>query len=564
VSELASYPASPATAPQSRVMTIIAQDPQVQRDGAIVRARVTVPVDRLEPGPRSHRFHVVDYDATEGKLHPAADLGGWGYEDRFADAPDETLLADFDFHAQNVYAIAARTLARLEFALGRRIEWQFGSHQLYLVPHAFVEANAFYAREDCGVFFGYLPQNDGTTVHTCLSHDIVAHETTHAILDGLRPRFMEPGFPDQPAFHEALGDIVALLSVFSLPEVIEAALAGLSDAGRIEADAELRAGLAQSVLFGVAEEFGAAVSAVRGSSLRRSVTLAVGDGWKTDATFEEPHRRGEVLVAALMSALLQMWTERLETLALRHAISKRAAAEEGAKAADHLLTMFIRSLDYAPAIELEFDDVLDAMLVSDAVVAPDDAHDYRGAVRDAFARYGITQPQGRLVDVAGQPLIYDHVNAGALRANRDEVFRFVWQNLAALDLRPDFDLTVEAVRPATRIGPDGLLVQEVVADYIQVLDLTGKQATGFGLELPPLVGDDTPLQVWGGGTLIFDQFGRLKFHQRKALDDWPRQSLRIGYLARNGLFDTRNRLGFGRGLRFADLHAPDRGAGEQW
>jgi hypothetical protein len=208
--------------------------------------------------------------------------------------------------------------------------------------------------------------------------------------------------------------------------------------------------------------------------------------------------------------------------------------------------------------------VLDAMLVSDAVVAPDDAHDYRGAVRDAFARYGITQPHGRLVDVAGQPLIYDYVNAAALRSNRDEVFRFMWQNLDALDLRPDFDLTVEAVRPATRIGPDGLLVQEVVADYIQVLDLTGKQASGFGLALPPLVSEDTPLQVWGGGTLIFDQFGRLKFHQRKALDDWNRQAQRIGYLARNGLFDTRNRLGFGRGLRFADLHEPDRGAGEQW
>jgi len=41
-------------------MTIIAQDPDVQRDGRIVRAEVAVPVDRLEPGPRSHRFHVVD------------------------------------------------------------------------------------------------------------------------------------------------------------------------------------------------------------------------------------------------------------------------------------------------------------------------------------------------------------------------------------------------------------------------------------------------------------------------------------------------------------------------
>jgi hypothetical protein len=562
-------------------MTIIAQDPDVLHDGTIVRAEVAVPVDRLEPGPRSHRFHVVDYDATEGVLHPAADLtdpgqadqqlAPWTFRDRFAHATDDDLLGDFAFHAQNVYAIAVRTLARLEFALGRRIEWEFRGHQLYLVPHAFVEANAYYARDDHGLFFGYLPRPDGTTVHTCLSHDIVAHETTHAILDGLRPRFMEPGLPDQPALHEALGDIVGLLSVFSLPELIEAALEEQADAeNAIETSEDLRDELARSVLFGVGEQFGAATSGVRGSALRRSVDLAVGDGWIRDGTYEEPHRRGEVLVAALMSALLEMWTGRLAELASRNAVSLRAAAEQGAKAADHLLTMFIRSLDYAPAVELEFGDVLDAMLVADAVVAPDDKHDYRGAVREAFARYGIVQPTGRLIDIGASPvrLVYDHVNAGALRTNRDEVFRFVWQNLGALGLKPDFNLEIEAVRPAVRIGPDGLLVQEVVADYIQVLDLTGEQATERGVEVPPLVGRDTPIQIWGGGTLIFDQFGRLKFHQRKPIDDWSRQSQRISYLARHGLFDTGKRLGFSfgtaHGLQFADLHAPDRGAGEQW
>lgn len=571
--------AAPEPVRRARQMTIVAQDPSVRVDERIVRAQVAVPVDRLEPGPRSHRLHIVDYDATAGRLGVRADLTnpadegplrGWSYRDRFALADDEVLEEDPAFHAQNVYAIVARTLAQFEFALGRRVEWEFG-HQLFVVPHAFAEGNAHYSREDHGLFFGYLPRSDGTTVYTCLSHDIVCHETTHAILDGLRPRLLEPGLPDQLAFHEALGDIVAMLSVFSLPELLDATLGKPDKQGRIPAEMVEPDRLASSVLFGLAEQFGEATSGVRGSALRRSLTIALGDAWRDDEAFEEPHRRGEVLVAAVLRALLSIWTGRIKDLIHHDALNRRRAAEEGAKAAQHLLTMMIRALDYAPAVELEFEDVIDAVIVSDEVIAPDDQHDYRRAVREAFAAYGIQQPSGRTIDLAenAQRFTYEHLNAAALRSSRDEIFRFVWQNLEALGLKSEWNIEIEALRPAVRVGPDGLIVSEIVADYVQVVDLTVGQARAItGLGVPADLTDDVPVQMWGGGTLLFDQFGRVKLHQRKPLDDWNRQSRRLHYLVRQGRFDTRGRLGFSMGARagmsFADLHVPDEHAGEDW
>ena len=50
--------------------------------------------------------------------------------------------------------------------------------------------------------------------------DIVAHETTHALLDGLHGRFIEPSNPDALAFHEAFADLVALFQHFTFPDVL--------------------------------------------------------------------------------------------------------------------------------------------------------------------------------------------------------------------------------------------------------------------------------------------------------------------------------------------------------
>lgn len=552
---------------QTVSLTVIAQDPSVTISGRILTEALRIPAEPLDPGPRGARFHIVDYDGDSGSVLDPARLDP---EDRdaFAEADDETLLADPAFRAQNVYAIAARTLATFESALGRRVGWAFRGQHLFLVPRAFPEANAYYSPEDGAIFFGFVPEGSGE-VQTALSYDIVAHETTHAILDGLRPRFAEPGLPDQPAFHEALADIVALLSVFSLPNVVANLLGEPNQRGRLAQRALTEDALAGSALFTLAEQLG--VAGERGSGLRRSVELAPSTAWREMRAFQEVHRRGEVLVAAVMRTMLSMWHERLEPITGPDGADSERVVEEGTKAAGHLLRMMIRGLDYMPPVELEFEDVVDAVLKADEVVAPDDDHGYRAAFAEAFGAFGIERPQGRIIDLTRDPArapTYERMNFVILRSDKDEVFRFLWENAHVFGINRELRTRVEAVKPSARVGPDGLIVNEVVADYTQSLELTVGELEGHDVEVPPGLRRGTDVQVWGGGVLVFDQFGRAKYHQTKPLEDWKRQAKRLKYLAGHGLRDRSHRFGFTlstpRGQRFAALHVADDRAGEDW
>ncbi len=543
---------------------MIAQDPSITADGEVVTAKVTVPAEVLEPGPRGARLHVVDYDAATGTLELPVIIGD---DDPFADGPLEA--SAHTFRAQNVYAIAARTLATFEEGLGRRVPWAFRGHQLFLIPRAFPELNAYYSPEDGAIFFGYLPLDGGAELQTCLSHDVVAHETTHAVLDGLRPRLAEPGLPDQPAFHEALADIVALLSVFSLESVVTRLLGKPDAQGRLKRHAITEDALRHSALFALAEELGTETGGERGSGLRRSIDLPRTEAWKSDPAYREPHRRGEVLVAAVMNTLLKMWTSRLASLTSARGADAERVAEEGSKSAYHLLHMVVRGIDYMPPIELEFKDVVDSIVKADEIMAPDDPHDYRSAVTAAFADFGIVADTARIVDLSqGESPVYERMNYALLRSDPDEVFRFIWDNAPVFGIDRSYRLRVDSVRPSMRVGPNGLVVPEVVADYVQCLELTAAELAAKGVAIPARVKPATELQVWGGGVLVFDQFGRAKLHQAKPLADWARQEERIAYLAEQGLFDTRGRLGFTisvpRGQRFAEMHVADSHAGEDW
>src|SRR5688572_7926471 len=263
----------PREIPRTRLLRIVAQDPGVRRHGRILTTQVEVPAEGLVAGPWGHRVQIIDYDASTNTLYKPQgkrdhDLVRLRYTDPFDKISDRDILDDPHFHAQNVYALIMRTLARFEQALGRRVSWGFGAHQIKVAPHAFADANAFYSEEDEALLFGYFPALAGGMVFSCLSHDVVVHETTHALLDGLRGRFTDPSSADQAAFHEGFADIVALLSVFSLKDVLQKLLdvdattakdrnyrldedSTMIESKRLGVDA-----LKDSMLFGLAEQMG--------------------------------------------------------------------------------------------------------------------------------------------------------------------------------------------------------------------------------------------------------------------------------------------------------------------
>src|SRR5688500_10846157 len=130
---------------RTQKFTIIAQDPSVRSkkndlpggdtqlsgswaggddEDVILTAEVVVPAEELAPGPRGYRVQVIDYNTSTGEVYTPMEyklLEDGKYCDPFIKEPDATLLTNPTFHAQNVYAIVMKTLARFEFALGRRI-----------------------------------------------------------------------------------------------------------------------------------------------------------------------------------------------------------------------------------------------------------------------------------------------------------------------------------------------------------------------------------------------------------------------------------------------------------
>ena len=470
-----------------------------------------------------------------------------------------------------------RLLNRFESAVGRRISWGFGGHQIHIAPHAFAEANAFYSDDARGIYFGYFPGVNGNPIFTCLSHDIISHEATHALLDGLRESFTVPSHPDQAGFHEGFSDVVALLSVFGLKDVVKALLPG-KEGNYVKKDELEKEKLKQNVLLGLAEQFGVEASKHRADCLRRAVTRPSRKDILEDYNFKEAHIRGEILSAAVLNSFIEVWTTRLKSWLpiLDENVPIARVIEDAGDAANHLLNICIRALDYCPAVDITFGDFLSALLTADYELVPDDSkYNYRKTLSEQFREWGI-KPAAEIglkekSHLAPEPgtwqrppgedkFNYNCVHRESLERDKNEVFRFLWENRKHLNIFENAYTWIISLRPCVRIAPDGFILKETVSEYRQVIDVEAGKLAGVcpGLKKPEGMSDETPVRLNGGGVFIFDEFGHLKYHISSRIDNYERQNIRLEYLFRNRIYDRLKRYGFSdgspKGQRFAFMH----------
>lgn len=374
--------------------------------------------EELFPGPIGEYVEVIDFDPANDCFYEPVDLDAKEILAENGLSPSE---GNAKFHQQFVYAVIMQTIENFEKALGRKIIWRSNLQwkdgrpdtaaeyvqKLRVYPHALMDANAFYAPEKVALLFGYFQAANrilgsnfpGGAVFTCLSPDIVAHETTHAILDSIFPRYLENTNPDVPAFHEAFADIVALLQRFSNAKLLEHQIE--QTRGRLDE---------YNVMGELATQFGQALETGRGALRSAIGSIDKKSGkWKKNepnpARYQhcyEAHDRGAILVATIFDAFMRLYNFRTQDLlriatqgsgilpqgSIHPDLVKRLSAE-AADIASHLLWICIRALDYCPPFDITFGTYLRALITADSDICPEDNNGYRIALIEAFRAWGI-------------------------------------------------------------------------------------------------------------------------------------------------------------------------------
>jgi hypothetical protein len=542
---------------------------------SISQMTLSVPWEDLQEGPAGGYLEVIDFDPASACFYEPIHLDDPRLLAQNGLAPSEGTP---QFHQQMVYAVASLTIDNFEESLGRRTLWRPRSDpkkgrkddsifvpRLRIYPHALRERNAYYTPEKIALLFGYFRASEedpadhmpGGMVFTCLSHDIIAHETTHALLDGMSRSYLQPTNPDVLAFHEGFADIIALFQHFTFPEILQHQIA--TTRGDIRNN--------RNLLGELAGQFGRGVG-MRGA-LRSAIGQVDANGiWqpiKPDpndyVTATEPHMRGAILVAAVFDAFLAIYERRsadLIRLATRgsgvleqgalHPDLVHRLAEEAAKSAQHVLGMCIRALDYCPPIDISFGEFLRAIVTADYDLVPNDDLNYRVSFIEAFRRRGIFPQDMRTLGVESliwrgpdndecrpSPQLEEHLlrlrnyaNDNFYKETREKTFRFQREmrmdihgwltkhvrdrivgpaDAAYLGLDPNLKgFEVRSARFAYRTSPDGGMVPQLILTLLQ------EQARPVDAGDPR--GEIMPF--FGGCTLIGDlRQGRIRYCIRK-------------------------------------------------
>lgn len=285
-----------------------------------------------------------------------------------------------EFRYWSAAEAAARAAAFWRQLIPSGTNWQLGDTLPILLDEG-EDFNAFYDRQALNFFHGTA---GGRTVFSGESPDVVCHEEGHAVLDALRPELFDAGSIEAAAFHEAFGDMSALLAALQLPTMRTAILA--------ETGSDLRR---SSRLSRLAEQLGWAIrqfapDAVEPDCLRNAANsffYTDPEGLPSTAPAaslsSEPHAFSRVFTAAFLEALAG---------GFRLASANPGEADLQAVSVD-LARLLIAGILAAPIVPEYMSQVAAAIVAADAAAEGRAQGRYGDVLKSAFMRHGILSPQ---------------------------------------------------------------------------------------------------------------------------------------------------------------------------
>ncbi|GGT92357.1 MULTISPECIES: hypothetical protein [Actinomadura] len=288
-----------------------------------------------------------------------------------------------EFDCAHTFAVVRETMAMYERHNGGvpiPFAWNVGGNteRVTVFPHAAEGANAFYSRTAKALkflFFTPKGQPASNVLFTCQSFDIVAHETGHAILDGLKPGWLSADAPPQTGgLHEAFGDITAIFLALAQPDQAEA-LVALTKANLHD----------RSFLAEMAEQFGKALGMPSG--LRNA-----DNDLKLSEVGNEVHSISQVFTGAIYDILADVYTFELS----RQQRTKDATVVL-IETASALCRLVFDAIVASPATDARYVDVANKMLQASADRG--DPAVYRTFIRNRFAVREVTTAATPLRDL---------------------------------------------------------------------------------------------------------------------------------------------------------------------
>ena len=411
------------------LLPVLIQDPAVA--GETEARSIVHPVIVKDPagfteGPACRRVAVVDLDFRTGKLREPArfDPKGSPYRDiaayraaiptkrgvgrmpwargteKGADVGELGFIPlDDPFMKVSVFGTVLRTLGLVQdpAVLGREIAWAFPGKQLLVVPRAAEMDNAFYHRDSRSLQFYYGSSSRGRTVYAGLSQDIVAHETAHAIIDGIAPDLYDAVSPESLAIHEGLADFTAGLLSMRNRELTHKPGKAISTKEFQESSRFSR----------IAEEFGrwrGHGDALRDICNTKTLDPRAEDERRVDTT--SPHSTSEVLSGLLFVVFRMLFAYAPRDPAVKRKVDQGgSAAFEGlryriAYSCNRALGLAYRGLNWLAPGDASFADLVTAMLAADREFFPDDPRVREALSKEAVLRgIPVSQPTNLLTNV---------------------------------------------------------------------------------------------------------------------------------------------------------------------